>query len=118
MQNFKDNMEGEDCHHDKFGFCKFREECKRKHFNEECKDLNKCKDIQTCRKRHPKYCIKYASGKCRFQNDCAYKHQDPIKNVEDAQTAEKYKSLETVVQARTRKVLSLEEEMTEVKKNI
>ena len=93
MQNFKEKMEGEDCHHNKFGFCKFKEECRRKHFNEECKDLNKCKNTKTCRKRHPKYCIKYASGKCRFQNDCAYQQQYPIKICEEAQMAEKFKKI-------------------------
>ena len=82
-----------------------------KHFNEWCKDLNNCKSIKTCRKRHPKYCKQFASGQRRFQKDCAYKHHDPIKNLEEAQMVEKLKKLETVVQALTRKVLTLEEEM-------
>ena len=110
-------MEEEICQYHKFGFCKFRKECKRKHFYEECKDLDKCNSKKTCRRRHPKRCKQYDSGQCRHKEDCAYKHQEPIKNVEQAQMVEKLKKLETVVHALTRKVLSLEEEMIKVKKN-
>ena len=110
-------MEEEICQYDKFGFCKFRKECKRRHFNEECKDLDKCSSIKTCRKRHPKHCKRYDSGQCRYKEDCTYKHQEPIKNMEQAQMVEKLKKLETVVHALTRKVLSLEEEMIKIKKN-
>ena len=59
-------MEEEICQYDKFGFCKFRKECKRLHFIEECKDLDKCNSIKTCRKRHPKCCKRYDSGQCRY----------------------------------------------------
>ena len=108
-------MEGEICTYNKFGFCKFRKECKMIHFKEECKELEKCNNIKTCRKRHPRHCKKYASGQCMFKKDCAYTHQEPVKNLEQTEMVAKVKQLETVVQALTRKVLSLEEEMTELR---
>ena len=47
----------------------------------------------------------------------AYKHQKPIKDMEKAQLVEKVKELETMAHALTRKVLSLEGELTEMRKN-
>ena len=85
------------------------------HLKEECKDLSRCKNIKNCTKRHPKFCSKYASGQCSFANDCAYKHQKPIIHNEDYKMAETVKQLEKVVHSLTRKVLSLEREITEIK---
>jgi hypothetical protein len=111
-------MEGEEvCRYHKFGYCKYKNDCKKRHFKEECIDLAACKTIKICMKRHPKSCTKYAMGQCRHENDCDYKHKDPVKNTEHNQMAEKLKQLEKVVHALTRKVLSLEEELTEIRKN-
>ena len=60
-------------------------------------------------KRHPKCCIRYASGKCRYETDCSYKHQEAAEIKEHNQLSEKVKQLEKVVHALTRKMLSLEE---------
>ena len=35
-------MEGEICQFDKFGFCKFKMDCKRIHFTEKCKEMRTC----------------------------------------------------------------------------
>ena len=110
-------MEGEVCQFDKFGFCKYQKDCKRRHFSEECKDLSRCKSIKTCVKRHPKACKQYASGHCRFESGCAYKHEEPIPNKEQIQMAQKVQKLEQVLHAMTRKVLAMEEEIKEIKKN-
>ena len=60
-------MEEEICQYAKFGFCKYKKECKRKRFSEECKDLAMYKNIQMCMKRHPKECKRYSNGQCRFE---------------------------------------------------
>ena len=72
------NMEDKVCLYEKYGFCKHRQECKRIHYSEECKDQGTCKDKRSCAKRHPKSCSKFASGQCRFQTECAYKHPTDI----------------------------------------
>ena len=110
-------MEGEICLYDKFGHCKYGKECKRKHYETECKDLDNCKSMKSCMKRHPKYCKKFASGECRFKSDCSYKHKEPTSNIEQDQLKEKVKQLEKVLQAMTRKVLNLEEEIVKIKKD-
>ena len=133
-------MEDEICQYEKYGYCKFKSECKRKHLSEECKDLENCKSIKSCDKRHPKRCKKHDSGKCRFEETCAYKHLKPTKIKEYEILKEKVEKLEQVVQmeqaknkdsdilkeklqkveivvhALTRKVLSLESELGKVEK--
>ena len=39
-------MESEVCQYSKYGFCKFKEACKRKHYNENCRDLSDCQQIK------------------------------------------------------------------------
>ena len=80
----------------------------------ECKDLDNCKSMKSCMKRHPKYCKKFASGECRLKSDCSYKHKEPTSNIEQDQLKEKVKQLEKVL---TQKVLNLEEEKVKIKKN-
>ena len=109
-------MEGEICSYDKFGFCKYKSECQRRHYSQECEALEKCDSIRSCPKRHPKYCKMYALGQCKF-SDCAYKHLGPKGNEEQNNLIEKLKKLEQVTHALTRKVLSLEKEMSEIKTN-
>ena len=82
-------MEGEICKYDKFGYCKYKKDCKRTHFTEECEDLDNFKSIKNCMKRHPKCCKQHAYGKCRFESDCSYKHLDTIKNKEQIQLEER-----------------------------
>jgi hypothetical protein len=121
-------MEAEVCKFGKFGFCKFKESCKRKHFVEICESQSKCKDIKECQKRHPKPCRRFTQGnECRFKEDCAYNHTDSIQDKEKNDLKEKVENLEKtvieltkkgesvrleplekVVHALTRKVLELE----------
>ena len=108
-------MEDEICQFDKFGYCKYKKECRKRHFSEECQELSNCKSIKTCSKRHPKACTRHKSGQCRFEK-CAYKHQEPHLNQEQLQMAAKIKQLDEVIHALTRKVLELEKEIKDKKK--
>jgi hypothetical protein len=87
-------MEGDVCHYNKFGFCKYKEECRRRHFSEECEHLSTCKSINSCMKRHPRPCKKFALGQCKYKNHCAYKHLEPKENREQSEMIEKVKQLE------------------------
>ena len=130
-------MEDEICQFQKFGYCKFEEKCKRIHLAEVCDSLSRCKNKNECQKRHPKRCKRFDSeSSCRFKNKCAYLHQaceideekkelkEKVNNLEEKviQLTKKVENgkieqLEPVVKALTRKVLSLENEILEIKKN-
>ena len=43
-------MEEQRCQYWKFGFCKFKDVCKKIHVKEECKDLSNCQQIKSCKK--------------------------------------------------------------------
>ena len=68
ISNFRNNSK---CLYNDKGFFKFRDQCRKQHFNVVCeiKDCDK-----SCRGRHPKPCKN--EERCRFlaKNICAYKH--------------------------------------------
>ena len=68
-------MEDQACHFHKFGFCKYKEHCRKKHFSEECENNSECQDKNNCHKRHPKACKRKGSGLYRFEGECAYSHK-------------------------------------------
>ena len=60
------------CTYNKYGYCKYKEICRKQHVNEKCE--NSSCDIQTCNLRHPitcKFFRKY--NYCKF-NPCAFLH--------------------------------------------
>ena len=69
-------MDGQEvplCKHNQNGFCKYRQDCLKKHIEEACL-LNQACQYKFCELRHPKTCRTYAAfGKCKFSN-CAYLH--------------------------------------------
>ena len=66
-------MEDEVCMFSKFGYCRYKERCKRKHYKEVCKQDESCQAIKTCTKRHPKKCKKNETERgCRFGIECSY----------------------------------------------
>ena len=71
-------MKEEVCNHDKYGYCKFGEQhCRKIHFKEICQSLSSCPKKPVCNKRHPRSCKRFtAESFCRFENSCAYSHQE------------------------------------------
>ena len=61
------------CSYFKFGYCKHREYCQKRHVKELC-ELSSC-DIANCDKRHPIKCKFYRYyGQCKF-DPCMFSHK-------------------------------------------
>ena len=64
------------CSFNRFGYCKFDKDCKHRHVNVICVNVN-CEE-SSCEKRHPKICFKLRDyGRCRFGGECKYDHSKP-----------------------------------------
>ena len=131
-------MGDEVCQFGKFGFCKFKESCKRKHYSEVCESLSMCTNIKECPKRHPKMCRRLNSeNKCRFKEECAYNHkrikpnedvnvlkdkvdilENTVKELTKKVEVQNLEQMERVMHALTRKVLSLENEIEAMKNKV
>ena len=97
------------CQFQKFGFCKFREGCSKRHFTQICDSLSKCKEMKHCQKRHPKNCKRFASGNgCRHEEKCAFNHQVTKHVVERNELKEKVVILEKMVADLTKKGVNKE----------
>ena len=110
------------CKHDKFGFCKFQDQCRKEHLTDICLDLSACKTIKTCHKRHPKVCRRSSIDKFyRFGINCAYFHvEQPAStghmNAKDRE--EKLVNLENTVLAMGQQISTLTIEMEPMKSQI
>ena len=63
------------CFKNKFGYCKYSDNCRYKHVTLVCED-GQC-DIQKCEKRHPKICKYFRDfRRCKFTVGCRYKHEN------------------------------------------
>ena len=62
------------CRYNKFGHCKYCENCKFMHVNEECENVA-C-EIINCNLRHPRICNYYRDyQRCKFGEWCSFKHE-------------------------------------------
>ena len=120
-------MEEKPCNYNKYGYCKFRDLCRKKHFKEVCQNHNTCDNKNECNKRHPKTCKNFITDKsCRFKDSCAYFHpeqseSDKNKNNMITDMQVKIESLERNMKEKvdlleiTTKVLSEKVQMLEAK---
>ena len=69
------------CTWNKYGYCRYRDVCRKLHVNELC--VNIAREHLNCKLRHPttcKYCRKYQ--RCKF-DPCAFKHEaNEIQNLQ------------------------------------
>ena len=107
-------MQGEECFHQKFGFCKFKEMCRKQHLEETCKELSACLKPNNCPKRHPKECKRYEKGLCRFGISCAYSHQEKSTiKAGNKDINAKVEMLEKMVFEMAEKIMKLESKVKE-----
>ena len=67
------NQEQKVCGFFKFGYCKYKDTCRKKHNSEICENTS-C-EIRNCLLRHPKICRYFRDfGRCKFDELCAFKH--------------------------------------------
>ena len=78
------------CRYNKFGFCKFKSNCKNKHIEELCEDKSCYK--MNCDKRHPKPCKYFVNfGVCKLGSICAYAHNQSVHTAHNNMKIEKEK---------------------------
>ena len=79
------------CKFFKYGFCKYKTNCKNKHVVEKC-DAKNC-DIKFCEKRHPRPCKYFVNyGNCKLGSICAYAHENDRKIEKLEQKVEELKN--------------------------
>ena len=113
------------CIFNKFGFCKFKTNCRKQHILEICSNQN-C-ETKRCSLRHPKTCRYYRDiGYCKFGEWCYFKHE----NGTSKEIEEKVKILDAkfetikkcisekdeVIENLKNKILILEEKLLELEK--
>ena len=101
-------MSGELCLHNKFGYCKHKNLCRKLHVKEVC-DSAGCNTAH-CSKRHPPICKFFSAlRRCKFGDRCAYIHHDPHSSVlEEIQALkENVKELESQIELKYQKILSV-----------
>ena len=95
------------CKFNQNGFCKFGDQCRKRHFNEICRNSD-CKD-QSCTFRHPQICRYFISNRsCKFLDRCAYLHKDSEERIQ-------IENLQNKLAATEAKVFKLEHEINEIK---
>ena len=104
--------------HNNYGYCKYKEECRKKQVNIIWEDLS-C-EISKCMARHPKPCKLYSHyGKCKF-DPCAFKHVENFTSIESMKK-ENEKMLEEAIKGLDDKVVDysgLDEKLLAVEKRL
>jgi hypothetical protein len=95
------------------GYCRFGNECKFWHSEENCIEI-KCGNIG-CIIRHPKPCSYYKRKKCKFAEHCKFKH-DSIESDESEKMKIKLKDLEEANE-KLRKELEMKDFVINAKNN-
>ena len=107
---------GNVCRFFKFGFCKFKLQCRYKHVTEVCDD-KKCIP-KTCQKRHPRMCKYFVNyGSCKLGTTCAYAHKIQ-RNEEIGRLEQKLEELTKIINGKDDVIKNLASKIEDlVKKN-
>ena len=114
------------CQHFKFGYCKFRDNCRQEHVKEICSNYD-C-DVHSCRLRHPQTCrYREKYRRCKF-DPCAFAHKNHLSELleikkENAEIKEKLAVLENSLKVdgndeKSNDTKILEEKLREVEDQI
>ena len=78
------------CLFNKFGYCKYLDTCRKQHTKDIC-EIPQC-EVTKCFKRHPRTCRFYQEyGRCKFGEDCYYRHNKNETNSKIVEELEKVK---------------------------
>ena len=104
------------CRFFKFGFCKFKSQCRYKHVTEVCDD-QKC-NTKSCQKRHPRMCKYFVNfGSCKLGTTCAYAHEIQ-RNKEIGRLEQKLEELTKIINGKDDVIKNLASKIEDlVKKN-
>ena len=102
------------CNYNKFGYCKFKENCRRLHNDVVCQEAN-C-EVKSCFSRHPRSCKFYSQfNHCKFGVNCRYLHAnyEMIKRIDEDIAAIKSKALdfEKIIAEKDKQIKSLDEKI-------
>ena len=105
------------CSFNKYGYCNFRSNCRKKHVNECCEDEG-C-GIRTCNFRHPKPCRYFRDfRRCKF-SDCKFKHiEDETDAIEKIKIENRNILFKVCAIDETNKLLDHQEKMLEMENRL
>ena len=103
------------CNWEKFGHCKFREECSDYHPKDVC--LEKLCNIVKCMKRHPKQCIYFGSGSCKYGDSCKYNHGPDLRELLQ-KSIEEHKNKDKIIKEFLETLKILNEKVTDLERNV
>ena len=104
------------CKFNQSGFCKFLSHCRKQHVMDIC-PTNQC-NIKTCLLRHPKLCkYFFNSGRCKFEDQCAYLHHQTKSTVEHeiSELESKLEEMKTKIKDIENLQIRLDQHETELK---
>ena len=115
------------CIFNKYGYCKFKNTCRKQHIQEKCSN-EKC-EILKCSFRHPKICRYFRDFRnCKFGEWCSFRHEIKVnKDIEDMKKAldakietyeTKLKTLETCLAEKNLNISQLEEKLKNLETKI
>ena len=103
-----DNDSSPICKHFQTGFCKFRDQCRRRHETAVCKSVI-CPS-KTCKIRHPKMCKFFAQNQfCKFGENCCYRHttSTPQDDTQLSSLLKKVEEMDQTIKSLQSEVLAL-----------
>ena len=110
-------IDEETCKYNQTGFCKFRQNCQKRHEQTICQENHDYKSMG-CSLRHPKVCKSYEKeGTCRFKDECAYKHQNNLADAMNSSHTQEIKNIQQEMNQMKSMILQMENKI-EILKNI
>ena len=105
------------CSFNKYGFCKFRLNCRRPHIMEKCSKPN-C-EILTCSKRHPKVCRYFRDiGFCKFSEWCLFNHDGVVQESREInELTIKMRNIDKIIAEKNKEIESLDKLIKETLDN-
>ena len=96
------------CSFNKYGFCKFKLNCRKQHIMEKCSKTN-C-EIHSCSSRHPRTCRYYRDiGYCKFGEFCLFNHDKRSNCLEEShKISKKIETIEKTIEEKNNNIEQLE----------